>query len=84
MAAALVVINDVDLNTNGELTLFCKVVFRRDDGSADMDAVQVPVGSADTVAQLGTKVGNAVRARATQVGLSIPTNQVLVPSLAKV
>ena len=52
--------------------------------SRDNDYVTVNLNLvSDTTAQIGTKIANAVRARATERGFTIPNNQGLAPTWAK-
>lgn len=50
----------------------------------DKSIVAVTLGFGDTIAQMGTKIGNAVRAQATSLGYTVAANGVLAGSLAKV
>ncbi len=60
-----------------------QVAFVRDNGTLDLDNVVVGMLAGDTTNTLASKLATAVRARATVLGYTIPSNGVILPAFGK-
>lgn len=78
MASALVLPDTAASLEAGDGSVVCAVLWRRDDGTADVDRVTVAGAAGLTATQTESALFTAVRARATVLGYTVPAGGVVL------